>query len=1037
MFTTTSRRRWTRFVMLLGLLLTLALVPGWLAGQPQLVTPALAQTQIFPITSPQSCVPEGRGGVILNFDDLPDATHAADSYASLGVRFLDDATTTPLIYGNTAERTTVSSPNSLDNDADTLNPGSSGVPLTIVFSNPQSVVGFYMGNATTPVSATIRAYNGVGTLLGTVITSVLSNDVNTFYGVDDALTTIRKVTLDYGKTAQSEEIDNLCFGNVQTTPPPRSFSGRVLQSTRLGSPAALAGVPVTLYGSNDQRSLGTLLDTSTSISTTGQYSTTTSAEYLYYTLVEGAVPQGFCRLSASAGMGGVAVDKERIRYANPAAGVHAGNDFSNTSGALCAPPVIPPLTAQAVPFLIPIAQFPVISLPQSDLRATRIEVNQAIQNDANSVPQVIAKRTVVRVYVTSGSGFTINNVLVRLHVFLNGNPALTTQARTRAVPSPQRANADDSANFYLTVYSGSNAQVGFFAEVDPTNEIIESNESNNRFPAAGTQNHTFQVRQGFTITYAPITYTAAGWSGPSTPTSRIHTAVDWLRSIYPVPNAAARSTVYYPYPGFGFSQNVDTNDGALIGKLNTRWFLSQWGFQSLGWLLGINVGPSANQLYGWLPDGAYGGNGLSDPTWGGGNSHVAFGNDKPDKYRRTLAHEIGHNIAFCHNNRFIDTIGFDVLLSHTVRGTSYRDFMWPARREDEAWIDTINYNRLFDRLAPGAAFPPGVSSCSVLNDAAQPNAVVQQTGTLTGTHEFVFITGSVNSAGTEGTLNPLYRDVRETADLPASAGLQYCVVLLNTGSEVLDQFCFVPNFMNGDGETAVAQASFGFPMLWNPATARVELRNGATVLAARNVSANAPVVSLTAPNGGQTFGPSADIPISWSASDADNDALTYSVLYSPDGGASWVPVADGLTTTSYTLPAATVAGSQNAVVRVVASDGANSGQDQSDAPFSVSKKPPQLYITTPGNGSAVPPSSAVALEGLGIDLEDGNLADSDLQWTSSKDGALGSGAALIVSSLSSGLHTITLTGKDSDNNSVNASIQLFVGNRLYLAITRR
>jgi hypothetical protein len=267
------------------------------------------------------------------------------------------------------------------------------------------------------------------------------------------------------------------------------------------------------------------------------------------------------------------------------------------------------------------------------------------------------------------------------------------------VPSPQRTNVNDSANFYLTVYSGSNAQVGFFAEVDPTNEVIETNEGNNRFPAAGTQNHTFQVRQGFTITYAPITYTYSGWGGPSTPTSRINTAVDWLRSIYPVPNAAARSTVYYPYPGFSFSQEVNANDGALIGKLNTRWFLSQWGFQSLGWLLGVNVGPSANQLYGWLPDGAYGGNGLSDPTWGGGNSHVAFGNDKPDKYRRTLAHEIGHNIAFCHNNRFIDTIGFDVFLSHTVRDTGYRDFMWPARREDEAWIDTINYNRLFSRLA--------------------------------------------------------------------------------------------------------------------------------------------------------------------------------------------------------------------------------------------------------------------------------------------------------------------------------------------------
>jgi hypothetical protein len=1036
MITTTSRRR-MHTVLLLALLITLAFVPGWLVGQPLLVTPALAQQSILPIVSPQSCVSERSGGVVLNFDDLPAATHAADSYVALGVRFLDDATTTPLIYGNTAERSTSSNPNSLDNDADTLSPGSAGVPLTIVFTNPQSTVGFYMGNATIPVSATLRAYDGSGTLLGTVITSVLSNDVNTFYGVRDIgnIPSIRKVTLDYGQSGQSEEIDDLCFGNPQVVPPVRSFSGRVLQSGQLAAPTPLEGVPVSLYGSNDQQSLGTLLGNTTSIKSTGQYTLTTSTQYLYYTLVEGAAPQGFCRLSAVAGMGGVALDKERIRYSSPSPGLHAGNDFYNTSGAICLPPVIPPLSAQALPLLIPIGNLPVVALPQSDLRGTRIEVNQAIQNDSNTVPQVIAKRTVVRVYVASGTSSTINNVLVRLHVFLNGSEALTTQARTRAVPSPQRANLDDSANFYLTVYSGSNAQVGFFAEVDPTNEILESNESNNRFPAAGTQNHTFQVRQSFTITYAPVTYTFSGWGGSANPTSRINTAIDWLRSIYPVPNAAARSTLYYPYPGFSFSQNVNTNDAALIGKLNTRWFLSQWGLQSLSWLLGVNVGRSANQLYGWLPANAYSGNGLSDPTWGGGNSHVAFGNDTPDKYRRTLAHEIGHNIAFCHNNRFIDTIGFDVFLSHTVKGTSFRDFMWPARREDEAWIDTINYNRLFSRLAPGATFPPGVTSCQTLSSVAE-TAPLQQTSTLTGTHEFVFISGSVNPAGTQGTLNPLYRDVREAADLPASAGAQYCVVLLNTGSEVLDQHCFEPNFMNGDGES-VALASFGFPLLWNPATARVELRNGATVLAARNVSPNAPVVHLTTPNGGQSFGANTNINITWTASDADQDALTYSVLYSPNGGAAWVPVADGLTTTSYSLPAAVVAGSPNAIIRVVASDGTNTGQDQSDAAFTVSKKPPQLYITNPVTGTSVLPGTAVPLEGLGIDLEDGNLADADLQWSSNKDGVLGSGSSLIVPSLSPGLHTLTLTGKDSDNNVVVARTQIFVGYRTHIPIVDR
>jgi len=84
-------------------------------------------------------------------------------------------------------------------------------------------------------------------------------------------------------------------------------------------------------------------------------------------------------------MGGVAVDKGSVRYASPAPGTHDGNDFYITSGTPCDPPVIPPLKAEAIPFLIPIAQFPVIALPQSDLRGTRIEVNQAIQEKERAI----------------------------------------------------------------------------------------------------------------------------------------------------------------------------------------------------------------------------------------------------------------------------------------------------------------------------------------------------------------------------------------------------------------------------------------------------------------------------------------------------------------------------------------------------------------------------------------------------------------------------------------------------------------------------
>ena len=48
-------------------------------------------------------------------------------------------------------------------------------------------------------------------------------------------------------------------------------------------------------------------------------------------------------------------------------------------------------------------------------------------------------------------------------------------------------------------------------------------------------------------------------------------------------------------------------------------------------------------------------------------------------------------------------------------------------------------------------------------------------------------------------------------------------------------------------------------------------------------------------------------------------------------------------------------------------------------------------------------------------------------WSSNKDGGLGTGARLLVETLSSGEHTITLTVTDSNRSSVNAFIIITVG----------
>jgi PKD repeat protein len=87
--------------------------------------------------------------------------------------------------------------------------------------------------------------------------------------------------------------------------------------------------------------------------------------------------------------------------------------------------------------------------------------------------------------------------------------------------------------------------------------------------------------------------------------------------------------------------------------------------------------------------------------------------------------------------------------------------------------------------------------------------------------------------------------------------------------------------------------------------------------------------------------------------------------------------------------------------------------------------PPAITITSPGNGATFTAGTTVTFSGTASDAEDGSLSSS-IQWTSSIDGPLGTGAAIQVSSLSVGSHTITGSVTDSGGVPATASITVTV-----------
>ena len=73
---------------------------------------------------------------------------------------------------------------------------------------------------------------------------------------------------------------------------------------------------------------------------------------------------------------------------------------------------------------------------------------------------------------------------------------------------------------------------------------------------------------------------------------------------------------------------------------------------------------------------------------------------------------------------------------------------------------------------------------------------------------------------------------------------------------------------------------------------------------------------------------------------------------------------------------------------------------------------PTVSITSPASGSTYTTGSSVTFSGSASDAEDGNLS-SQIAWSSSLDGALGTGATITTSNLSIGTHTISANATDS------------------------
>ncbi len=173
--------------------------------------------------------------------------------------------------------------------------------------------------------------------------------------------------------------------------------------------------------------------------------------------------------------------------------------------------------------------------------------------------------------------------------------------------------------------------------------------------------------------------------------------------------------------------------------------------------------------------------------------------------------------------------------------------------------------------------------------------------------------------------------------------------------------------------------------------------------------------------------------ITLTATDADlpGDTLTYSLSGGADQGAFGIVgnIVSFNTAPDFEVPTDT--GSNNIYnVDVSVGDGLNTTVQAltvtvTDVNENGSNNAPVVTISAPGNGTSVTQGTSITFSGTASDTEDGDISAS-IQWSSSVDGAMNTGASINTSTLSVNTHTITATVTDSSSVSTTDTISVTV-----------